>query len=99
METVVMATTGPREGESEPVIVNTNREGAVVFDLDDGRVLAFDRVELLAALEVGAPAAEAVRRISLIEPVMPVDAKGASLEAAQRLRQAVDIARDACWAH
>lgn len=38
-------------GEGEPVVVDQEREpGAVVFVLDDGRELVFDREELLACL-------------------------------------------------
>ena len=45
-----MATTGPQEGESEGVIVDTDTKGAVILELDDGRVLCFDRAEIVHAI-------------------------------------------------
>ncbi len=37
--------------EAEPVVVDTDAEGAVVLELDTGETVEFDRAELLAALE------------------------------------------------
>ena len=45
-----MAVQGPGEGESEPVIVDTDTGDVVTLELDSGAVLHFDRTELLAAL-------------------------------------------------
>ena len=36
-------------GEAEPVLVDTDQEGAVVFELDTGERLEFDERELLSA--------------------------------------------------
>ena len=37
--------------EAEPVVIDTDRPGAVVLHLDDGETLEFDAGELRAALE------------------------------------------------
>ena len=45
-----MAVQGPGEGESEPVVIDTDTHEVVTLELDSGAVLHFDRAELLAAL-------------------------------------------------
>jgi len=42
-----------RSAHNEEVLVDTHMPGAVVLCLEDGECMTFDRVELLAALDVG----------------------------------------------
>jgi hypothetical protein len=54
MRTPIMATRGSvlhRDEEAELVVVDTDTDGAVVIELDDGGRLELDEVELRAALE------------------------------------------------
>jgi len=52
---LVATRVGRREGRAhdEEVLVDTHEPGAVVLCLEDGERMTFDRVELLAALDVG----------------------------------------------
>ena len=51
---LVATRAGLRKGTAhdEEVLVDTHEPGAVVLRLEDGECMTFDRVELLAALEV-----------------------------------------------
>lgn len=49
MKTFLMAVRG--DGEAEPVTVDTDVQGVIVLELDDGERLQLDEVELRAALE------------------------------------------------
>ena len=51
MQSLLMAERfGARNDEAEPVVVNTDRQGEIILELDDGERLVFDAVELRAAL-------------------------------------------------